>query len=378
MNQIEELIYFFTHNKNLTKEQREKRDKLLARDVVKPKTPVATYQIDKSKGHRPGLKLSYISPKGLKQFLLDFNQDEILKYTCHLIDTQETINQIREETNSPEYNFDKHRLLIADRYKALKERHKWPKYKMVSLMNAYLLGDLNGMFRRWSSNCIIDNWNYINIRSWAKDNPGIIPNPGKNIARKQKNNGYTLPKAFIAKHSGNRVYRFGDLVLFFKSLFHIRRDNSLRSIIEHVTKNRQDIELNFSEDNFFDNIELLTDVDKLIQAFLRIVKICAENHSNSEVKLMLDVSFYNKEGYTFFVIHHKNSVYGKSLKNVMERIGEEQSNLIESQINGLCDLFIEADFGQGEYARVNLWDEATEMRDTRIEKMNGVKYLLRF
>ena len=66
------------------------------------------------------------------------------------------------------------------------------------------------------------------------------------------------------------------------------------------------------------------------------------------------------------------------MKNVLERIGEDQSNLIQSQINGLCDLFIEADFGQGEYARVNLWDEEAEMKATRINEMNGVKYILRF
>ena len=244
------------------------------------------------------------------------------------------------------------------------------------MINVYLTGELGGKITRWSSNNIGDNWNDINIRKWAKANPGIVPNPGKNIARKQKNNGYTLPTAFIAQHSGNRVYRFGDLVLFFKSLFHIRRDNSLRDIISHVTKNRQDFELSFSKEHFFDNIELFTDVDKLVQAIIKIIKICLE--SNNEEKAVLEISFYNKEESTFLIVHHKNSIYGKSLKNVLERIGEDQSNLIQSQINGLCDLFIEADFGQGEYARVNLWDEEAEMKATRINEMNGVKYVLRF
>lgn len=378
MNQIEELIYFFTHNKNLTQKQRSKRDELLARDVVKPKTPVITSSSDKSKEHRPGLKLSYINPKELKQFLLDFNQDEILKYTCHLIDNDEVINQICCETKCPNYNFEEHTKLIVDRFNALKQRHNWPNYKIVSQINAYFTGIIGGKITRWSSNKIGDNWNDVNIRRWAKENPGIVPNPGSNIARKQKNNGYTLPKAFIANHTGKRVFRFSDLVLFFKSQFHLRRDNSLRNIIKHITSNRTDIEIIFYEDRFYDNIELFTDVDKLVQAFKRIIDVCVDSNSDKEIKPKLEISFFNDDLFTFFVIHHKNTVYGKSIKNVLERIGEQHSALIRNQVNGLCDLYLEADFGQGDYARINLWDEKEKMISQKIEKIEGVKYILKF
>ena len=377
MNQIEELIYFFTHNKNLTQKQRAKRDELLARDVVKPKTPVFTSQSDKPKGHRPGLKLSYISPKQLKQFLLDFNQDEILKYTCHLIDNDEAIKQICSETQCPNYIFEEHSKLIVARFNTLKKRYNWPNYKIVSQINAYFTGVIGGKITRWSSNEIGDNWNDVNIRRWAKENPGIVPNPGSNIARKQKNNGYTLPKAFIANHTGKRIFRFSDLVLFFKSQFHLRRDNSLRNIIKHITCNRNDIEIYFSEDRFYDNIELFTDVDKLVQAFNRIIDVCVEN-SEKDIKPKIEISFFNDELFTFFVIHHMNTEYGKSLKDVLERIGEQHSALIKNQVNGLCDLYLEANFGQGNYARINLWDEKEKMESQKIEKIEGVKYILRF
>ncbi len=396
MNQIEEFIYFFTHSKNLTQKQRAKRDELLARDVVKPKAKVPTATGVDSTGeepsaqsketsttnHRLGVESSYFNPKGLKQFLLDFNQDEILRYTCHLIDTQEAIDQICEKTECFQYNFEKHVELIAENYKELKKKHNWPRYKIVFLINSYLTGELGGKLNRWSSNKIGDSWNDVNIRKWAKENPGIVPNPGKNIARKQKSNGYTLPDSFIAEHSGNRVYRFSDLVLFFKSLFHIRRDNSLRDIINHETKvhqdNYKDIKLSFEEDNFYDNIELFTDVDKLVQAFRKIINMCKANHKDEESQPIITLSFYNKEDETYFVVHHKNSKYGKSLTNALERIGVDQSGLIKSQINGLCDLFIEADFGQGEFARVNLWDAETEMKGTKTDMIKGVKYILRF
>jgi len=365
MNQIEDLIYFFTHNKNLTKKQRVKRDELLARDLVKPKTPVATSRSDKSKEHRPSLKTSYISPKKLKQFLLDFNQDEILKYTCHLIDNDEIISQICSETKCSNYNFEEHSKLIVARFNALKKKHNWPNYKIVSQINAYFTGEIGGKITRWSSNKIGDNWNDVNIRRWAKENPGIVPNPGSNIARKQKNNGYTLPKAFIAYHTGKRIFRFSDLVLFFKSQFHLRRDNSLRNIIKYMTSNRKDIEIFFSEDRFYDNIELFTDVDKLVQGFNRIIDVCVESNPKKDIKPKIEISFFNDDSFTFFVIHHLNTVYGKTLKDVLERIGEQHSALIRNQLNGLCDLYLEANFGQGNYARINLWDEKEKMESQK-------------
>ena len=62
----------------------------------------------------------------------------------------------------------------------------------------------------------------------------------------------------------------------------------------------------------------------------------------------------------------------------MERIGESQARLIEKQINGLCDLFVEAVFSDGIGARINLWDNDPSFNYTTINSVQGVKYILRF
>ena len=47
----------------------------------------------------------YLSPKDLHDFLLEYNQDLILKYTCHTIDSSESIQNILNRCKIEEYDF---------------------------------------------------------------------------------------------------------------------------------------------------------------------------------------------------------------------------------------------------------------------------------
>ena len=85
------------------------------------------------------------------------------------------------------------------------------------------------------------------------------------------------------------------------------------------------------------------------------------------------------------MIHDKNSRYGKNLDAATKRIGESHSKLIEKQINGLCDLYVEADFDNQEFARIALWNENShplgELPNIDVKRLNncqGVKYILIF
>ena len=140
------------------------------------------------------------------------------------------------------------------------------------------------------------------------------------------------------------------------------------------------VNIAFSQEKFNDKIELLTDIDKIIQAYRIIVRMCVE-HKQSDEPAQIELSFYDdaETDYTYFCIHHLNSIYKKTQKNVVERIGETQSNLISKQINGLCDLFVEAEFGDNSCGRVNLWDELPSLDFNKTnEKIDGVKYIMRF
>lgn len=113
---VRDLIYFFTHNKNLTRQQQVRRDKLLARDCIaidkrtetssELQEPLVDQGDVSAKSNETKVtKVRYISPKNLHSFLYDFNQNNVLKYTCHEIDTDEVISEINEFCGTKKYIF---------------------------------------------------------------------------------------------------------------------------------------------------------------------------------------------------------------------------------------------------------------------------------
>lgn len=391
---VRDLIYFFTHNKNLTRQQQARRDKLIARDCSATNTSEPEKTITKDSTEPDGesktvvektaeKKTRYISPNNLHSFLYKFNQDNILKYTCHEIDTDEVINDINELCETKRYNIKKHSQLIsqalASLLKDFERQRIYLDYKFIAMLKAYV-GDSK---KEWSTLGIQTSWKSEDLLAWSEQHEGIIPSPGKNIAKKQKDNGYKLSKAWISNLNGARILYFRDLVTYFKSLFHIRRDNSLKRIIEYQNKNLEGVNVTFSDRQFNDGIELLTNVDKLVQAYRSILKICKE--ANKDDLLNIEICFYESGKSVFFTIHDKTHCYGKTLKSTTERIGESQSKLIKNQINGMCDLYIEADFGNQEFARIGLWTKDSaplgdepKISVTQLEKVIGVKYILEF
>ena len=421
--ELQEFLYFFTHNKNLTRAQQLKRDVLLARDYMKlsqgngdnTSEQISTDKRQDSRRtneepklkkeqkatiankHRTGIPddVEYICPKNLQHFLRDFNQDDVLKYTCHLLDSREAIENLLKECNVEKYSFLSHIKLIRKRFKNLTWKYKENSVQlspnMITLISVYLTDedfnghkiDKNGNKILWSANNIGITWACDDIIQWANDNPGVIPNPGDNIATQQENSGYILPRRFRSKVTGTPIRSFSELTLFFKSLFHIRYDNSLQSILTVVNNqwNPEDVQISFSDKQFNNSVELLTDVDKLIQAYNGIIKLCIKNRDNDKEPILIELSFYDdlESDSAFLVIHHINSVYKKTSKNSIERIGTQQSPIIEKYINGLCDLYIDALFSDGRSGRINLWDKNTNFEYTPLkEQITGVKYILKF
>lgn len=389
--QVRDLIYFFTHNKNLTREQQARRDKLLARDcfALNKDSEDSTVYTKKGQNNEKSevnsdKTIRYISPNNLHSFLYEFNQNNILKYTCHEIDTDEVISDINELCDTKKYSFTKHTQLVSQSLESLLNDYKRKKiyldYKFIAMLKAYICGNNE---KGWSSLGIRTNWKSEELLSWSEQHYGIVPSPGKNIAKKQKNNGFKLNNALISNVNGTIILYFKDLVRYFKSLFHIRRDNSLRKIIEYQNKNIEGINVTFADNQFNDGIELLTDVDKLIQAYKSILKICKD--ANNDGQLNIELAFFESKESVYFTIHDTNHRYGKTLRSTLERIGESQSKLIKNQINGLCNLYIEADFGNQEYAKIGLWTkDSVPLGDTpnmsveKIAKAKGVKYILEF
>jgi hypothetical protein len=174
------------------------------------------------------------------------------------------------------------------------------------------------------------------------------------------------------------VQNFNDIVLHFKSLFHIRRDNSLKSAIELVNNNY------FLEINDFDcsgireNIEFFTDIDKVKQAYKKIIEMCNEfqNKINPAVRPFFSLSLKEDNDTIVFSIHHKNTIFGKTSKNTISREGEKTTKLM-NLINGVCDLSLKADFGNEDFAEINLWN-GLKKEINKLESFEGVQFDLIF
>ena len=232
----------------------------------------------------------------------------------------------------------------------------------------------------WSSDKIEMSWCDDQLLEWAKNNK-MPPNSTLEMFKSQKRRGFDIA-GFSTITSNRRIQSFRELVLHFKRLFHIRADNSLKSILENINglkKFNEKIEFELADQYFPSNIELFTDVDKLIQGYMKIIELIIEQHSDDS-KPKVKLSFYEKGRSVFFSIHHLNNRYNKSLQNTIERMGQTYTNLINNQLNGMCNFYLRTDFGSGEIMEVNLWNEKD--REAKVLESNitdiGVEHLFEF
>lgn len=316
------------------------------------------------------LEYGYRSPKDLKDFLIEYNQNDVLKYTCHLIDGDALI-KINSLTKTEEYDFKKHLKIINKEFFKLVSKYKEKINKNIhGLIGEYLNNySKNG----WSSDKIKITWSSPELLEWAEINLGKCPNPDPTLN--------SIPfnfQPFKINNQQTRVQNFNDIVLHFKSLFHIRRDNSLKAAIDLVNNNYfLDIdEIDCS--NIRENIEFFTDIDKVKQAYKKIIEMCNEfqNKINPTVKPVFSLSLKEDNDAIIFSIHHKNSIFGKTSKNTISREGEKTTKLM-NLINGVCDLILKADFGNEDYAEINLWN-GLKKDINKLESFEGVQFDLIF
>jgi len=310
----------------------------------------------------------YIDPINLYNALLAYNQNPILKTTCHPI-SNENIEVIVHQSGSSGYIYKKHLELIELNFKVLAKNEKFTN-KMYSLIKNYLTGE-----GAWSSQNIIDSWSNKDLEEWANKNVNIVPNPEDSLVEALGNEGYPLKKPFISKLTNKTIRKFSELVLYFKSLWHIKEDNSLQNILEkrNIDYKYQDwAKIQFI--NFSQTLNLFTDVDKLVQTYSKIIDLIKENSNLNHQEI--EISFYEEGSKKILSIHQLKTFWKKTISDTIERpFGNSMLPLIEKQINGLCDLHIKAKFEDNQNYEVNLWD-GKQRKAESISLFDGVKYLL--
>ena len=93
----------------------------------------------------------------------------------------------------------------------------------------------------------------------------------------------------------------------------------------------------------------------------------------------MNLTFKEYDNNIQFTIHHKNTIYKKTIKEVVEnkRNGQWFSQIIKNQINGLCDFSVKANFDNNEFAEINLWD-GNQRQAIPLTNFEGVEYILKF
>ena len=316
----------------------------------------------------------YIDPKYLSGFLFMFNQNPVLKYTCHLIDA-DGLNDILKVTKSQKYSFKKHKKEIEKEYgKLLNIFNKNISSNIKAQVGEYL-NDFLKKNKGWSQDKIPITWSSKYIENWCNENEGKCPCPDESLGY---NPCYIKP---IDLNNGDTINNFSELVLHFKKQIQFRESNSLKDSIEEINFEYRD-KASFNTDDIRTNIEFFTDTEKVKQAYKHIINLVLyyfkETKKEGQPQFQISLKEVPKEKKIIFSILNTNSIFGKSLETTLSKrgVGRDLTNLIEKLINGVCDLSIRADFGNTDYAEVAMWPKRT-IPET-LDNFKGVQFNLIF
>ncbi|NRS87786.1 hypothetical protein HNQ02_000693 [Flavobacterium sp. 7E] len=314
---------------------------------------------------------NYIHPKYLRDFLIEYNQDSILKYTCHEIDDMDRFRNILSQCKTEYYNYEVHLQKIHSNFKNLTYKYHNKILKNVTALISTYLGTFN-IDGSWSENKITVKWTSPGLLKWSIENSGKVPNPSVDFQiEKYRFNTIELK-------NGNSIANFSDLVIYFKNLFHFKNGNTLKTKLEEtIFMKFQGDKFNIKFDNEFSElIELFTYSESLIQAFVKIInqKYHKDNFSILDVKLYFNYDYDGLKEFKIVIINSKE--FGKHFTDF--RLGDDFTDLINRQINGLCDFYIKAYFeDQKSIGLVNIWNGKPLKFIPTNEEIEGVEFILK-
>jgi len=324
----------------------------------------------------------YIDPFYLYKFLFEYNQNPVLRSTCHDIDSEE-LKKINEYCDSDCYDFEKHLKKIIENFGEHDKQFRAPR-QVKALIRGYLTGknyEGNQLKKGWSSAHIKINWSSDKLTNWVTNNPNTPPNLNEDIAGDREIELLGIEPQINSPITYDSIQSFTQLVLHFKNLFHLKSGSQgLRAILDRVNsfkKWEEKVDFEITDKDFPTNLEHFTDVDTLVQAYNKLLKLIIEQH-HGENKPKVKLRFFEENQRVYLSIHHLNGKYNKTIHNCLDRpYGVDYKNLIYFQINGLCNLYLKADFGSQEFAAINLWD-GKKLQAEKLPNFTGVEHILEF
>lgn len=132
---------------------------------------------------------NYFDPSHLYKYLFDYNQDPILRSTCHEIDSNE-LEEILLYCETSEYDFEKHLKKILEAFQVHDKKPAPPRVK--ALIRGYLTGkNYKGeAIPGWSSNNFSINWSCLELLNWSHEKHGVPPNIDEGLMEQIEKTGF--------------------------------------------------------------------------------------------------------------------------------------------------------------------------------------------
>ncbi len=327
--QLQEFIYFFTHNKSLTRAQQKMRDALLARDLDK-KGDVTLPSVNP-----PSTTIH--APKETATFLSLFNRREGFKYLTH--------------------NYDNNSMKLTDMLQQVKDvyvegkRGKNLPLSLKALLNNFITG--GAWFDAEGKKCT-DGYGNPKWISWSSNNEGR--HPITDLGGMEKT-----------------IQRFRHTVRVVAP--------DLEDIIKKITERFPS--LNFTLKNL-DKADFYTNVFVLNSRLAEIVKDLHDHenqeHHDIQVEYSLDISE------DFFMMHsirisHIDSYSPKSIEDVIRKFDSTGGFFYENaeKLKGYCNWSVES-LWDGKPFRWNILDDTGRDRIEVIEAANltGFTHILTY
>lgn len=306
----------------------------------------------------------YIDPRNTSLFLKKFNQNIILKSTTHRID-QDLLNDLLKELSINSYEYFKHIEGIRREFNALSEEIGYIHRGLYAKLKKYLFNEGEG----WSSLSIQEGWSSPGVVSWCEQNKGKCPNPDTDLGY----NEYEFD--LISDTSESMVFgSFNGIISHFKKSIEFRDERDIKTSIEAI--NIQHFEkYQFDTSQMKSGIRFYSDVEKVKQAYKKIIKMSISAHSDKSRPPLFTVELHEQsisnEECVVLRVTHGNNVFGITIESLIDRYGKDFSQIIKNQINGLCDLRLSAFFPNDTYGAGMVWPKTNNGSEWVQENKQG-------
>ena len=368
---IQDFVYYMTHSKSLTREQRSKRDYLLARDLSVSKSN--TTSKSKDEGNLPNTRIcEFHEPQIVFEFLHKFTiNNTALKYTTHFWDKnpkddkyaydsfEDFKSKYKEDLESGNCSFSSIYASCEHLWAIVKNfliqdtpQYTWSEYKFKIGYNKY-------------------------VGEWMSANPDLQPASMPLSSFPEE----IQPKGLI---NGKVLSYFSDIIEIFKHCIEFR-DNDLYISVWKIFKSADHI-IDKKELESLKGQAIYTDTELVKEALKIIAGNIFQRPMYPELKISCVPLTNGENKLVQLRILHVGSFSNRDINDakIKASSGEGDFHRIKDKIRNLCDFAVESKFRIGNeirHCRINYLSSIDNSEDIEYldnKECEGFTYVLTF